>query len=67
MHIDDNEFLNHATNLEILDFNTVANIEPAVLGIYLLPEGSDLQLVIENGKRKMYDNLTGKEVLPIYI
>lgn len=64
--IDNEEYLNISNNLEICDFNTVANIEPAVLGIYLLPEGSDLQLVIENGKRKFYDNLTGNEIMPGY-
>jgi len=64
--IDDDEYLSNSNNLEICDFNTVANIEPAVLGIYLLQVGSDLQLVIENGKRKLFDNLTGQEVLPIY-
>ncbi|MFP3325387.1 DUF2185 domain-containing protein, partial [Planococcus sp. SIMBA_160] len=40
----------------------VANIEPAILGIYELPIGSDLQLVSENGKIRFVDNLTGKEV-----
>ncbi len=43
--------------------NTVANIEPAILGIYDLSIGSDcdLQLVSENGKIRIIDNLTGNE------
>ena len=64
--IDDDEFVNNPSNLAVCDFNTVANIEPAILGIYLYPVGSDLQLIIENGKRKFIDNLTGDEVKPIY-
>jgi hypothetical protein len=64
--IDDNDFLNNPSNLVVCDFNTVANIEPAILGIYLLPVGSDLQLVKENNKITFYDNLTEKEVKPIY-
>lgn len=64
--IDDDVFVNNPINLTVCDFNTVANIEPAILGIYLLPVGSDLQLIIENGKRKFIDNLTGEEIKPIY-
>lgn len=60
--IDDDEFLNDPKNMIVCDFNTVANIEPAILGIYFLPVGSDLQLVTEDGKIKFYDNLSGAEV-----
>lgn len=59
---DDDEYINNPDNLVVCDFNTVANIEPAILGIYELPIGSDLQLVSENGKIRFVDNLTGKEV-----
>lgn len=60
--IDDDDFINNPDNLVVCDFNTVANIEPAILGIYELPIGSDLQLVSENGKIRFVDNLTGKVV-----
>ncbi|MCU5441267.1 DUF2185 domain-containing protein [Bacillus cereus] len=60
--IDDDDYINNPDNLVVCDFNTVANIEPAILGIYELPIGSDLQLVSENGKIRFVDNLTGKEV-----
>lgn len=59
---DDDDFINNPDNLVVCDFNTVANIEPAILGIYELPIGSDLQLVSENGKIRFVDNLTGKVV-----
>jgi len=60
--IDDDDFVNDPNNLVVCDLNTVANIEPAILGIYDLPIGSDLQLVSENGKIRIIDNLTGNEV-----
>ncbi|WP_242214115.1 DUF2185 domain-containing protein [Bacillus cereus group sp. BfR-BA-01383] len=58
----DDDYINNPENLVVCDFNTVANIEPAILGIYELPIGSDLQLVSENGKIRFVDNLTGKEM-----
>ena len=64
--IDDNEFLSSPNNLEVCDFNTIANIEPAVIGIYLYPVGSDIQLVNQDGKIKFFDNITGKVISPIY-
>lgn len=35
--IDNNEYINNSDNLLVCDFNMVANIEPAIIGIYLLP------------------------------
>lgn len=64
--IDDDEFINNPDNLAVCDFNTIVNMEPALIGIYLLPVGSDLQLVIENGKISFIDNITGKQVDPVY-
>lgn len=64
--IDDDDFINNPDNLLVCDFNTVANIEPAILAIYNMPVSSDSQLVTEDGKIKFYDNLTEKEVLLDY-
>ena len=64
--IDDDDYINNPDNLLVCDFNTVANIEPAILGIYLLPVGSDLQLVVQNGKISFFDNLTETEIEPFY-
>lgn len=60
--LDDNEFINNPKNMAICNFNTVAEIEPAVIGIYHFPVGSDLQLVIENNQRYFIDNVNGKVV-----
>ena len=59
---DDAEYVNDPQNLAVCDYNTVAEIEPAIIAIYLFPVGADLQLVINNGKRFFIDNVTGKKV-----
>ena len=64
--IDDENFINNPNNLVVCDFNTIANIEPALIGVYLYPAGSDLQLVTQDGKILFYDNITEEEVTPIY-
>lgn len=62
---DTQEYTNDPANQRIRTFNTVANIEPAVLDIYGAPVGIDLQLVVEDGRRTWYDNATGRPlVLP---
>ncbi len=65
-NLDDSEYINNPDNIIVCDFNTVANIEPAIIGIYLLPIGSDIQLVSENGKISFYDNITSEKIDPIY-
>ena len=42
-------------------FNSIANIEPALIGIYTLPVGTDLQLAVHDGHRRWYDNTTGQD------
>ena len=58
---DDAEYINNSDNLAICDYNTVAEIESAIIAIYLFPVGTDLQLVVEHGKRYFVDNITGKK------
>lgn len=61
-NIDDDQYINNPSNLIVCDYNTVAEIEPAIISIYLLPVGTDLEFVIENNKKYFLDNLTGKVV-----
>ena len=57
------ECLDDAKNLAIVDFNELCNLEPACIGIYDLPIGSDIQLVVEpDGRRRWFDNKTEKEI-----
>lgn len=61
--IDDEEYINDPANLTVYDFNSVIEAEPAVLEIYLLPVGTDLQLIRQDGVLTWVDNETGQPVL----
>ena len=60
---DTDEYLSNPANMTVVDFNDICNIEPACIGIYDLPVGSDIQLVIEpDGRRRWVDNKTEREI-----
>lgn len=62
---DDEDYINVVENNMVLDFNTVANIEPAILGIYDMPIGTDLAIHKEkDGKIRFLDLKAGKEIIP---
>ncbi|WP_311479069.1 DUF2185 domain-containing protein [uncultured Gulosibacter sp.] len=61
-HIDTEDYLNDVDNWQIADFNTVCAIEPAVIGIWNLPVGSDLQLVRDELGIRVVDTPTGREI-----
>ena len=57
------EYLDDPKNMTVVDFNELCNLEPACIGIYDLPIGSDIQLVVESdGRRRWFDNKTEKEI-----
>lgn len=60
--IDDEEYLQDDENLTICDFNTVANIDPAIIIIYNMPVGTDLELVKDGKKSIFLDANTGQEI-----
>ena len=62
MVIDTEEYLSKADNMCICDFNTVANIEPAILAIYDCKVGTDIELIEENGKKVFLDSNTGERI-----
>ena len=60
---DTDEYLADPANWTVVDFNDICDIEPACIGIYLLPVGSDIQLVVEpDGRRRWFDNKTEREI-----
>lgn len=59
---DTQEYINDSENMTVVDFNTFANIEPAILTIYNLPVGTDLEFHIENSKRYFVDTQSGKVI-----
>ena len=57
------EYLDDPKNMTVVDFNELCNLEPACIGIYDLPIGSDIQLIVEpDGRRRWFDNKTAKEI-----
>ena len=57
------EYLDDPKNMTVVDFNELCNLEPACIGIYDLPIGSDIQRVVEpDGRRRWFDNKTEKEI-----
>lgn len=61
-HIDTSEYLNDPTNWQIVDFNDLCLIEPALIGIWDLPVGSDLQIVRDELGIRIVETPTGREI-----
>lgn len=59
---DTDAYVNDAKNLEVVDFNTLANIEPVVLNVLYMPYGSDLELREDKSGKYFVDTRTGKEI-----
>lgn len=60
--IDDSQYLNTPGNLQIASFDQVCAIEPALIGIYDLPVGSDLQIVDDGQRISIVETATGREL-----
>ena len=45
---DTQEYIDNPENSMVIDFNTLANIEPAVLAVYDMPIGTDLEFCFDN-------------------
>ncbi|MBI9115115.1 DUF2185 domain-containing protein [Sanguibacter suaedae] len=63
-HIDSQEYLADTSNLQVTDFNAVCALEPALIGIYDFPVGSDLQIVDEGQGIRIVETATGREIPP---
>jgi len=61
-HVDTEEYLADRSNLQVADFNAVCALEPALIGIWDLPVGSDLQIVDEGHGIRVVDTATGREI-----
>lgn len=60
---DDEEYLSKAGNMSIWNFETIVDIEPAILAIYDMPVGTDLTLIRKGRKKYFVDTETGERVL----
>jgi len=61
-HVDTSEYLEDLSNWQIVDFNDLCAIEPALIGIWDLPVGSDLQIVRDEQGIRIVDTPTGREI-----
>ena len=61
-HIDTSEYLNDTSNWQIVAFKALCAIEPALIGIWDLPVGSDLQIVRDELGIRIVDTPTGREI-----
>lgn len=66
-HIDTDEFLNNPANLCVCDYNTVAEIEPAIIAIYTMPVGTDIMLVRKENKLVFVDSNTEEEIKLLHL
>lgn len=59
---DTQEYMDDPANSMVVDFNTLAEIEPAVLLVYDMPVGTDLEFYIDETGRYFVDTNTGKRI-----
>ena len=59
---DTQEYLDNPANSAAVDFNTLANIEPAVLAVLDLPVGADLEFHHDETGRYFVDASTGQRI-----
>lgn len=59
---DSQAYVNDPNNMAIVDFNTLANIEPAVVNVFYMPVGSDLEFRCDRTGKYFVDTKTGKEI-----
>lgn len=63
-HLDTSAYLADSSNMKVVDFNTLCEIEPALIGIWDFPVGSDLQIVDEGEGLRIVDTRSGREIPP---
>lgn len=59
---DTEEYINEPRNNLVVDFDRLVEIEPAVLAIYDMPVGTDLEFCHDDTGRYFIDSNTGKRV-----
>jgi len=59
---DTQEYVNDAQNMAVVDFNTLANIEPTVVNVFYMPVGTDLEFRSDETGKYFVDTRTGEEI-----
>lgn len=60
--IDTDEFLAYASNMSICDWQTIFEMEPAIMEIFYMPIGADIALLSENNKKYFVYTDSGEKV-----
>jgi len=63
-NIDDGAYLANPNNWQVVDFNQACMYEPALIGIWDLPVGSDLQIVDDGKSIRVVETPTGRVIPP---
>lgn len=58
--IDTDEFLSDSSHMLVCDWGTIFEIEPAILPIFNLPVGTELELIYEGEKKRFINSATGE-------
>ena len=56
---DSEEYINDPANVQVVDYNSVCAIEPAVIAVYPLPVGSDIELRHDGRRVTLHDAADG--------
>lgn len=59
---DTQDYVNNPDNMSIVDFNTLANLEPTVLNVFHMPIGTDLEFRCDKSGKYFVDTKTGQEI-----
>ncbi len=59
---DSQEYVDDPKNMAIVDFNTLANIEPSVVNVFYMPVGADLEFRCDKTGKYFVDTRTGEEI-----
>ena len=60
--IDDSAYLSDPSNLQVVDFKQACMFEPALIGIWNFPVGSDLQIIDDGDGIQIVDTPTGRVI-----
>ena len=59
---DTQEYVDNPDNMAVVDFNVLAKIEPAVVNVYYMPFGADLEFRTDGTGAYFVDTATGQEI-----
>lgn len=59
---DTQEYINQAEHFSVVDFTTLAEMEPLMMHIFYMPIGSDLEFCCDESGKYFVDTKTGKEI-----